>query len=410
MRAFYFSLFLVFAVSATAQEHLISFELVDTFSVEKLKARWKSQGIPKFITPIKNDVEVYDIMYYTTYGDGSKVKASGLYFMPKGTKNDEFPFVIYNHGTTIRPERRLGYNGEEQIALMFSTDGYGVAMPDYVGLGHGERVHLYVHAESEANAGIDMMKAIDEMNLEFKIKRNDLLFTTGYSQGGHATMAVHKMLQEKYADKYPITASSPMSGPYDLSDTQAQVMFSYYTQPHYLPYLLIGYNEIYNLFPKDNFYADVFSDPYSEMVPKLFDRNHSVGDVNAALPEIPEKMLSDSLVSQFKTNPDFEFKKVLESNNVYDWKPEAPVQICYCKGDEEVRWENAIVAYSKMKENGAKHITKRHVGKKYTHRGCADFSVVYTKFYFDSFRKGSKKGRKGPWWKRWAIGVAKLFM
>ena len=108
----------------------------------------------------------------------------------------EFPFVIYNHGTTIRPERRLGYNGEEQIALMFSTDGYGVAMPDYVGLGHGERVHLYVHAESEANAGIDMMKAIDEMNTEFNIKRNKLLFTTGYSQGGHASFAAHKYLEE----------------------------------------------------------------------------------------------------------------------------------------------------------------------------------------------------------------------
>ena len=47
--------------------------------------------------------------------------------------------------------------------------------------------------------------------------------------------------------------------------------------------------------------------------------------------------------------------------------------------------------------------------KKFNHFDCAGFSAIYTKFYFDSFRKGSKGGRKGPIMKRFMITMAKLF-
>lgn len=367
-------------------------------------------GIPQVISKVRNDVDVYDITYYTTYGDGSQVMASGIYFMPINPKKPA-PLLIYNHGTTIRPERVLGFNGEDQICLMFSTDGYAVCAPDYVGLGHGERRHLYIHAKSEANAGIDMMKAVAELDSLVGLKRDPMIFVSGYSQGGHAAMAVHRKLQEKYADEYTVTASSPMSGPYDLDGVQADVMFQEYSQPHYLPYLLLGYNEVYNIFDKHTFYEDVFSEPYNHIVRGVFNGKHSVGNINDTLPVIPKDMLSDSLVNEFQNNPDFVFKKLLVENSMDNWKPERPMQICYCTGDEEVVYTNALIAHAAMKEMGAENVKLRKAGgKKYTHRKCADWSVVYTKFYFDSFRKGSKKGRKGPVFKRWLVGIAKGFM
>jgi len=65
-------------------------------------------------------------------------------------------------------------------------------MPDYIGLGKGDKFHLYQNSESEATASIDMLLAIQELNIEFGIKTNKQLFLTGYSQGGHACMATHK--------------------------------------------------------------------------------------------------------------------------------------------------------------------------------------------------------------------------
>lgn len=132
-----------------------------------------------------------------------------------------------------------------------------------------------------------------------------------------------------------------------------------------------------------------------------------MGNINDTLPLVPKDMLSDSLVDLFVNDPDFEFKRLLKENSMDDWKPERPMQICYCEGDEEVSYLNAIVAHKRMKELGAENVTLKHVGKKFTHRSCADWAVAYTKFYFDSFRKGSKKGRKGPLLKRWAVSIAK---
>lgn len=404
-----FPLLFLSLLHTAASAQLISYTKVDSFSVDRLKERWKRMGIPQAIAKVRNGVDVYDITYYTTYGDGSRVVASGIYFIPVAPKKPA-PLLIYNHGTTIRPERVLGFNGEDQVGLLFATDGYAVCAPDYVGLGHGERRHLYIHADSEANAGIDMMKAVVELDSMVGLQRDPMIFVSGYSQGGHAAMAVSRKLQEKFADVYKVTAASPMSGPYDLDGVQAEVMFKEYSQPHYLPYLLLGYNEVYNIFDEDTFYDQVFAEPYNTIVPGVFNGQYSVGNINDTLPVIPKDMLSDSLVNEFQNNPDFIFKKLLRENSMDNWAPEMPMQLCYCLGDEEVVYSNALVAHAAMKELGAENVKLRKAGgKKYTHRQCADWAVVYTKFYFDSFRKGSKKGRKGPFFKRWLVGLAKGF-
>lgn len=134
---FLFSFFILSSVDA----QLISYTKVDSFSVERLKVRWKGMGIPRIISPVKNAVDVYDITYCTTYGDSSCVLASGIYFMPINPKKPA-PLLIYNHGTTIRPQRKMGFNGEDQICLMFSTDGYAVCAPDYVGAMASEDIFI----------------------------------------------------------------------------------------------------------------------------------------------------------------------------------------------------------------------------------------------------------------------------
>lgn len=392
-------------VTGLFAQKLVSYELALSYTKEELKQVWKERGIKEVIVPVEYGVNIYEVIYNSTYHDGTPVKASGLYFVPQGP-TESLPLLAYHHGTQIQKERKIRLGGEEALCTGFATSGYAVARPDYFGLGKGEKNHIYQHAETEAMASIDMMRAVKEMNVELGIALSDDLFITGYSQGGHASMALHKMIQEHYSDEFKITASSPMSGAYDLTGAQSEAMFREYSHPGYLPYLFYSYNEVYKMFDDPN---ALLKSPYDTTMPPLFNGEYKMGEINKQLPEVPSDMIKEEFVEQFLNNPDFVFTKALEMNNVYDWKPEAPMQICYCKADEQVYYKNALVAYETMrKKHGAKNVRLRHAGKKYGHNKCALFSAIYTKMYFDSFLKGSEKGRKGPVFKRFLITLSKL--
>jgi len=367
----------------------------------------KDHHVPKMFAKARYDVDVYDITYMTKWYDGTSIKASGLYFVPKNFKG-AMPQVVYHHGTRIKPGRIQNLGGEEYMCMAMAVDGYIVLMPDYIGLGNGEKFHLYQLAESIGQAAVDMIIAVRELNKKLDILTNEQLFLTGYSEGGYATLATQKMIQEKYSDEIKVTASSAMSGAYDMAGAQSEVMFRPYSQPHYLPFLLKSYNEVYKVVGND--INVIYKHPYDTLIPKLFDGKHGIGDINRALPEVPKNMIRDTFINLFVNDPNFAFIKALKANNVYDWKPEKPVQLCYCKADEQVTYKNSLIAYRKMRENGSRHILLRNAGKKYDHYKCAIFSSLYTKMYFDSFRKGSKYGRKGPLGKRMAIDIAKLFI
>lgn len=407
MRFIFFSLFVCIYTFSFAQ--LISFQKVNTFTIEQLNQKWKKHAIPKLIAPVNYSVDIYDVIYYTEWHDGTLIQASGLYFVPS---NKNSSLLVYNHGTRVKKKNRdINCKRESLICLIFATDGYSVVVPDYVGLGHGEKQHLYMHADTQADAGIYFLKAIEEVNNQLNIDLNNQLFITGYSQGGHAALSLHKKIQEESKD-YVVTASSPMSGPYDPLGIQGEVMFKPYTQPHYLPYLLISYNRVYNIFG-DNDLSSIFNHPYDSIILDAFSQNknfkgNALDEINSLLPTIPVDMVKTEIVNLYHS--DYNFLKVfLKENSVYDWKPDSPVQLCYCKSDEEVLYQNSLLAYQSMRKNGSKNITKKCISRKYNHVECAGFSAVHTKFFFDSFRKGSDKGRKGPVLKRFALKIFQIF-
>jgi hypothetical protein len=395
---------LLFA-QATETPVLISYELVKTYTKETLQQRWKEQGVPEVIAPVRYNIDVYELIYRTKWHDGSTIQASGLYFVPRdSTKDESMPMVCYHHGTQIKKERKVRLGGEQAICVGFAADGYLVARPDYIGLGKGERRHLYHHVPTQSGASMDMLRAIKELNLKIKVSQNDLLFATGYSQGGHATMGFHKTVQEQYSEEFKITASAPMSGAYDLAGVQEETMFKEYSHPGYLPYLFFSFQEVYGFYDNG---AKIFEPPYDTILPPLYKGEHSMGYINRLIPSIPIEVLRPEIIAEYLAKDDFPFKKALRENSVHDWKPERPVLICYCQADEQVTYKNALVAYDKMKANGSAFVRIKHVNKHLGHKDCAMFAVMHTKMFFDSFRKGSKKGTAGPLGKRFLIGIGK---
>lgn len=404
IKSFFSLLFICIYFFGYSQGKLISYEKVETYDKKYLKEVWKKIGLPKFITPLKNEVDLYELYYQTSLPSGKEVVATGMYYVPI-TKSEDISTLLYNHGTVTQNRTGYDYNGESTICKIFAADAYAVAWQDYIGLGKAEGFHPYQHAEATGQSGVDLLKAIREINQDLNLKVNQDLFISGYSQGGYSTLAVQKMIQEKFPTVFKVTATSPMSGAYDMAGVQSEVMEIEYTQPHYLPYLLYGYNEIYHIV--EGKFEQIFKSPYDSIIPIYFDKEHSVNQINDILPKVPMDMIASYFADEYRNNPDFIFTKHLQDNNLYQWVPEAPVQLCYCESDEEVYYKNSLVAYDYMTSNGAKHITKRNIGNKFTHFECANYAALYSKFYFDSFRNGNKNGTKGPFFKNLIIGMAK---
>jgi hypothetical protein len=388
-------LLLVLAANATfvmPEKFLISYELKYSYTQDSLKKFWKKSHIPQIVLPIRNDVDMYEITYKGLWLDSSFIMAKGVLYVPKLDK--PMAEMVYCHGTRISVEQGYGIQDLEQVVcMMHAADSYIALFPFYYGLGGGEKEHVYQDSWTEGMATTYMIKACRELYPKLGKSTTGQLFLTGYSQGGHASMATHKILESGSFPEISLTASSPMSGAYDMTGEQAKTMFVPYDQPHYLPYLILSYQYAYNIW-KDDVYS-VFKAPYDTMMRSVFaqPRSKDFGYVNSILPKVPKEMIVDSIVERFRSDMTFPFTCKLKENCLIDWVPKAPMQLCACYGDNEVTYKNTEAAYNAMSAK-TNVVHKRVFGKHLSHNPCAPFAILYSKFFFDNFRKGKKKPEK----------------
>lgn len=394
--------------SVVPTNYLVSYTLVKSHTKASISELWKKHKIPKFILPVKNDVDIYEIIYKAKWIDSSWINCSGIYYVPK-IKNAA-PYMMFGHGTQIQKQRDVSDGDAQQgICLGFATDGYFACYPDYYGIGKGEGRHLYQHSWSEAMSFVYMLYAVDELNKKIGLKNNGQLFLTGYSQGGHASFAAQKYLEAINDPRFQVTATSPMSGAYDMTGEQEKYMFQKYPKPFYLPYLLTSYQIAYNVLPQTTDIYSIFKSPFDTLLPNFFEQNlsRSFDDLDKLMPPIPKDIVKDYLVDEYSNDSNFLFKIKLRENNLTEWKPKAPVQLCYCKGDREVNYKNSEVAYNTMKSLGVTKIKLNNLSNHLDHNTCAAFAVMATKYYFDRFKnKGDNPKMKDvPKFKKALAGI-----
>ena len=139
------------------------------------------------------DVTSYRLTYMTTDKNGMPVKASA-------------------------PSRKVE---AVEPPLVLASLGYIVVSPDYVGFGASKGVeHPYLTATPAARAVIDMLAAAQKWRLREGVADNGQLFLAGYSEGGYATMAEHRVIQQEGgALATQLQAAVPGGGPYDVQET-----------------------------------------------------------------------------------------------------------------------------------------------------------------------------------------------
>jgi acetyl esterase/lipase len=326
-------------------------------------------GLPD---PDANGIKTYLIEYMTPNYDGKPVKVSGLLVIPT-VKKDVYPVLIYQHGTILlrsTAPSNLEKSIEGMCAVsMFAAKGYVVIMPDYIGCGKSNLIHPYMHADTEASAGADMLKASFTACKKLEINIKPEIFIAGYSQGGQAAMALHRLIEKKYPEQFPIAASAPMSGCYSMT----MLWDLWMAKPCRLSSILtvkliVAYNAIYNL-KLD--YAKIFKAPYDKNCVSI-NRDLAAGkyktekEIFALVPKSLQGLLTTNFVAHINAKKGSLYKALVK-NETCTWAPSAPTRIYYTTDDEVVPAEEAVYAVNKMKKLGAKNIEAVDAGGGMTH-------------------------------------------
>lgn len=387
----FFSLILIGGGSLSAQVpvrgELVSDSLIETYTLAEIAAEYATLGLPQFAAPIEYEIDVYKIVYWTLNAQGNGLTtASGAIMIPK-----MYPcgstLVMYNHATVIYDEGLPSDLGQEStIGLPFSTAGYVVALPDYLGLGESPGRHPFIHAKSEATCGVDMLRATRQLCANISAPLNEQLFIGGYSQGAHVSMAQFQEIEALHATEFDVTGVAVGGGPYDLSGTMSQFFFSgtpSITTSYYFAYMVLAYQEVYgNLY---NNLSEVFVAPYDTEIPLIFNRNGSQSGIN--LPAVATTMLQASYIQAVQADSMHPFNVALRDNDLYDWSPQSPLRMFYCEGDDVVPFENSTIAEGQMQANGAPNVDAVSVGVNNDHETCILPAFLQIKIFVDSRRE-----------------------
>jgi Secretion system C-terminal sorting domain/Secretory lipase len=356
------------------------------FTKDTISTILAGQGIPSGIFNVAYDVKAYRVLYNTVKADSTPITASGLLCVPVNPPC-KVGIVSYQHGTTLQKNGAPSFlSGNEWfIPLIGAAVGYDAMAPDYLGLGTGPGFHPYQHAHTEATATIDLIRAAKELVDSLGAPYNDQLFLLGYSQGGHATMATHQLIQEQLDNVMHVTASAPMSGAYDMSGVMGDLLTSNqpYPAPFYLPYLIFGYQSVYHLFAND---SDVMIAPYDTTLQPLFNGLIPESTVDNAMPHsgIPVQIMQPYQVDSFVNDSTTNFFRVkLMENNTYNWLPNSPMKMFFCTGDHYVPHANTTVAYNHFLGLGATNIDTVDIGP-YEHQACAPYAILNSVQWFQS--------------------------
>lgn len=370
-----------------AQDYLVE----STF----LGSRSKFELLVLFGQAVDYDIDLYRIRYKTPGSDLLPDTASGLLVIPQVPAGTQLPMVLYEHGTTSGPtDVPSQLRGGFEVAMAYAAFGFITVAPDYLGLGDSRGFHPYVHASTEAYASLDMLNgSLEYLDFNEPEWNPNFLFVAGYSQGGHASMAVHKEIEDFWSFVYPVTAATHMSGPYSLSGVMRDIILSdvSYGSPAYIAYIALGYQTIYgNIFNTVN---DIFKEPFATSINNFYTGAINLTVLNDQLisalavdgDTINKRMFQDSIITAISTQENHPINIALRENDTYDWAPTAPTRLYYCGGDEQVPFQNSLIAESTMQANGATDLLAINLNPTFSHGQCVFPAILSSIDFFQSF-------------------------
>jgi pimeloyl-ACP methyl ester carboxylesterase len=358
----FFSAILIWAIGCSDDSNspqpsderfLVNAEFVYSTTAQQLKLLAQLSGLDVDPNDFVHDIEIYKVTYNTHYND-LPIVGSGLIAVPQTSQ--EIGMLSFQHGTITKDEDApsnfsAGDYNTISYAAMASVGLIGV-IPDYLGFGSSTSVlHPYYVEDLTASAVIDLLKAAVELSEEKNLTFNGKLFLAGYSEGGYATMAAHKSIEENGLDGFTLVASFPAAGAYDLKGVQEEIFAQdQYEDPYYLAYITLAYQQQYDF---DNLLTDFFNEPYASRILGLFDGQKGAAEINAQLTSDVSELIQQDILNNIDTDPKYaELVNAFNENSLTDWKPEIQMFMYHGLSDETVPYQNSVDTFNKLLSNG----------------------------------------------------------
>lgn len=321
---------------------------VATLTTAQIDAATAASGLQALSGKALCDVKVVALNYHTIGPASENTNASGVMLVPGGACTGPAALVAYAKGTDVQKPRTLAnpQDGETfLLAAIYAAQGYAVVATDYLGFAKSTfAYHPYLHADSEASAVIDSIRAARNAAGTVGATLSGKVMLTGYSQGGHSSMAAQRNGERDAASELNIVAGAHLAGPYNLSGsfklTEAIAGYQFF-----VPYLVTSWQKVYG-----NVYSDVnavFKAPYASYIETLlpsptldYTTLVTSGKLPGANGETPDQardeLFQSAFLSDVQTNDNNPLYLTAKKNDLLGWTPKAKVLLCGGAGDPTV--------------------------------------------------------------------------
>jgi pimeloyl-ACP methyl ester carboxylesterase len=338
--------------------------LIGTLTASTIDAQTAASGLNALSGAAQCDVSIWQLDYNTIGAKGEATNASAALLVPSnctsGASNGDL--IAYAKGTDVQQPRTLASLTDPEtfgLVAMFASQGYTVVATDYLGFAkstyeyNGYPFHPYLHAASEASSVIDSIRAARNAATTVNMTLSGKVMVTGYSQGGHSSMAAQRAIEDDYSDEINLVAGAHLAGPYNLSGAFRDPTFNTSTvaivgYQFFVPYIITAWQKIYG-----NVYtnvSDVFQEPYASygngienLLPSktlTYATLISSGALPGANGETPaqarDELIQPAFLTDVQTNDNNGLYIDAQKNDLLDWTPKAPVLLCGGKYDPTV--------------------------------------------------------------------------
>lgn len=293
------------------------------------------QGIKSLVA---SDVDVYKVVYNTT-ADGKKITASGLICVP--VTSGEYPVLSFQNGTNTLNADAPSVFPEDytyQMVEFIASMGYIVVIADYPGFGESSQIpHPYLVSEPTVRSLVDLLFTVKEMiGPEFPgITLKNEYYLLGYSQGGWATLALHKAIEQNYGTDFTLKGSACGAGPYNILQLlENMINKPTYPMPVYLAYIVNAYIAYHQF---TNPATDIFKEQYASKLNSLFTGLLTSDQINSQLTSSIADLMNPDLLAGFSTNSKYTgITDALNNNSIAPWHTVIPLLLTHGANDTQV--------------------------------------------------------------------------
>jgi pimeloyl-ACP methyl ester carboxylesterase len=334
-----------------ARGALLASAPVAALDAAALDQQLQAAGIAVLAGPSRCGAEIVSIRYQSIGPHGEPAELTGAALIPVGVGcAGPFQLASYSRGTDLMKARTLADAADSEavlVAAMLTGRGIAVVASDYLGYaGSTWPRHPYLHADSEASAAIDALRAMRTLAASRAIALDPRVHAIGYSQGGHASLATQARL-EQLPGEFTVAGGAHLSGPHDLVLSLKKAVDALplgdLGSTYYVPFAVTGLQSVYgNLYPEPGAF---FRAPYAARIESLFPGTVSVGDLlqQGLLPLLLSDLITDAFVAAVR-DPASPLSVALAANASYRFTPRSPVLLCGGSKDPVVDFDNSRAA------------------------------------------------------------------